>query len=133
MISEKSGIKYNVNVVNADVRDLLKFERINSMLEDQDLIYSSGLIDYFSDKISAKMIELLFKKLKKGGALIVGNVSKEDTSMAYTEFLGEWVLNRRSEEEMLRLADKITGDKEMRIEKEQETGMNLFMTITKKS
>lgn len=118
--------------ITADVRDLLKLDKVDALFGDQDLIYSSGLIDYFSDKISAKMVELLFKKLKKGGVLIVGNVSDKDNSMAYTEFLGEWVLNRRSEDEMLKLADRITEDKEITIEHEKETGMNIFMSIKKK-
>jgi len=130
-LEDTNSTKYNVKFINADVRDLLKIEKINGLFEDQDLIYSSGLIDYFSDKISSKMIGLLFKKLKRGGMLIVGNVSEGDKFIAYTEFLGGWELNRRSKDTMLKLAEKITEDKEVTIELEKETGMNLFMSIRK--
>jgi len=126
-----NNMKYDIKFIAADVRDLLKTDKLDSLFEDQDLIYSSGLIDYFSDKISEKMIASLFKKLRGDGTLIVGNVSDEDKSLAYTEFLGEWVLNRRSEEGMRKLTNKITENKDIKMEREQETGMNLFMSIRK--
>ena len=123
--------KYKINYINANIINMLRKKYYDVLDEDQDLIYSSGLIDYFNDHTALKMIEALFNKLKKNGILIVGNVSTGNQHRAFTEILGEWYINHRSEGDMLRLAEKINGEKNVQIEYEKETKMNIFMIITK--
>jgi len=130
-LEEKHNFRFNINYKNANIHNLLKYDKLELLFDDQDLIYSSGLIDYFSDKIAAKMIEILYKKLKQNGKLIIGNVSSEDRHRAYSEILGEWYINRRDETKMLRLTERIKDNKKIEIMYEEETKMNLFLIINK--
>lgn len=123
--------KINVTLLQDNITTLLKSRKIDHLLGRQNLIYSTGLIDYFNDKIAAKIIEVLFGQLESLGVLIVGNVSKKDKHRAYTELLGEWYLNLRDETDMLNLAKNLSGSKECHVEYEEETKMNLFLVITK--
>lgn len=130
-LEKEQGEKFNINFIHGNVQNLLRFEKLDVLFPEQDLIYSSGLIDYFSDRIAAKMIEVLFKKLKPGGKLIVGNVSADNRHRAYTELLGEWFINHRTEKDMLTLTERIKENKIIEIACEAETKMNIFLIITK--
>ncbi len=130
-IEKNKSQSFKVNYVNANIRTLLSPNRLNSALADQDLIYSSGLIDYFNDKTAAKIIELLFSRLKNNGVLIVGNVSDKDRHRAFTELLGEWYINYRNENDMRSLAKGLHGDFNLQIDYEKETKMNIYLIIRK--
>ncbi|MCX5749125.1 MAG: hypothetical protein NTZ10_02640 [Candidatus Saganbacteria bacterium] len=126
----KTGKKFRVNYINSDIRTLLKSGKIDRVLDNQNLIYCSGLIDYFNNKIASKMIEVLFGKINEGDELVIGNVSDKDSFIAYTEILGEWYIYRRSKEDMLKLTENLIN-KSIEIEFEKETQMNIFLVIKK--
>ena len=130
-IESKHNKTYKISYINANIMNMLRHDNLEGLIEKQDLIYSSGLIDYFSDKIASKMIEELFDRLKQGGQLIVGNVSAANKHRAYTEILGEWFINHRTEEDMLELTKRIKGKNNIEIKYEAETRMNIFMIISK--
>lgn len=77
-----------------------------------DLIYSVGLFDYLSLKLSKRLIKKLFNCLNEGGSLIVGNV---DINAPEKEKLMEhqldWHLDYKSQEELLSLGDGLNCDK----------------------
>jgi SAM-dependent methyltransferase len=128
-IEKKRNRNLNISLINANIRDVLKGEKLISLIGEQDLIYSAGLIDYFSDQAAIKIIKHLFKALTPGGTLIIGNVSAEDKHRAYVEFLGDWHVNHRTKKEMESLAMTITSN--FKTELEKETGMNIFLILTK--
>ena len=129
-IERETHNKIDISFKRVDILELVRRDELLKLSQNQDLIYSSGLVDYFSDKIVSRLIEILFKGLNEEGRLIIGNVSSEDPHRGYTELLGDWYINHRNENDMRRLADKIKG--KITIEKEKETGMNIFMIIDKK-
>ncbi len=66
----------------------------------QDIVYSIGLIDYFSANFVVKLIDLAFDMLKPGGRLVLGNFHKSNPNKAMMDYLCEWRLIHRDEEDM---------------------------------
>jgi extracellular factor (EF) 3-hydroxypalmitic acid methyl ester biosynthesis protein len=95
-----------------------------------DVIWSAGLFDYFEDRIFVMAIKKFVSWLKPGGEIVIGNFSKDNSSRAYMEMFGEWMLIHRSPEELIRLAI-LAGANPETIQVEQEPlGVNLFLRIT---
>lgn len=100
----KSLIKNNHNVrffnENA-VRIALKKDISAIISNKYDLIYCTGLFDYFSDKIALCLIQNLKKILKKEGALAISNVRDKysNPSLHFMEWAGDWNLVYRDGEE----------------------------------
>ena len=120
-----------INYVHRDVLELMRESRMKKVINDQDLIYAAGLVDYIKDRLAAKIIEILYGCLKKGGVLIIGNVHSDNPSRACMEMLGEWVVIHRDEEGMMNLVKNIAGATKIQTERELTTGMNVFLIIEK--
>ncbi len=96
-----------------------------------DLIWSAGLFDYFKDKHFVYLLKKYYEYLKPGGEMIIGNFSIENPSRKIMEILGDWFLNHRSEEELMRFALQ-AGIPQEKIEIASEPlGINLFLIVKK--
>ena len=71
-----------------------------------DLIYSAGLFDYLSDRVAVALVRALYKHLKPGAVLSVGNFVPDTHGRGFMEFLMDWTLVQRSEADMLALANE---------------------------
>lgn len=69
-----------------------------------DLIYSAGLFDYLSDRVAVALIRALYKHLRPGAVLSVGNFVPDNHGRGFMEFLMDWSLVKRTEDDMRRLA-----------------------------
>ncbi len=69
-IVKKTNSPVKLNFVNKAIRNVITrgWEESNF-----DLLYSAGLFDYFSDPVAQMAAKALFKCLKPGGQLIIGN------------------------------------------------------------
>ena len=97
----------------------------------QDLVYSIGLIDYFSDKFVIMLLNYVHGLLKPGGKVILGNFHPKNTSKALMDHVIDWKLIHRTEDEMCNLFESSAFGKrctEMRYEPE---GVNLFAACIK--
>lgn len=97
----------------------------------QDLVYSIGLIDYFNDKWVVKLIDYVHSLLRPGGKMILGNFHTANVDKAFMDYVLNWRLIHRSEEDMNRLyaASKFgRGCTRIRFEKE---GVNMFAECIK--
>ncbi|OGC07204.1 hypothetical protein A3H38_03245 [candidate division WOR-1 bacterium RIFCSPLOWO2_02_FULL_46_20] len=100
-------------------------------VKKQNLIYTTGLFDYLSDRIASRLIDDLFSLLKTNGVLIIGNLKHTGKVLrAYMELLGEWFLNYRNEEQLLGLAHNVADKAKISIERDS-TGIQLFLLIEK--
>ena len=72
--------------------------------EPQDFIYAAGLFDYLGKRSAKKLIRVLFENLVPGGVIAVGNALRPALHFWTPEFLLDWTLIYRSEEEMHELA-----------------------------
>lgn len=90
---------FNFFKLNA-VRIALKDDPRLIISEKYDLIYSTGLFDYFSEKIATLLIGNLKKILKPGGSLIIANVRDKysNPSVYFMEWVGDWYLVYRSDD-----------------------------------
>ena len=72
-------------------------------LSDQDLIYSIGLIDYFSDKFVLSLLNYVYTLLRPGGKVVLGNFHSSNPDKAFMDHVLDWQLIHRAEDDMNRL------------------------------
>jgi SAM-dependent methyltransferase len=100
-------------------------------LPPQDLVYSVGLIDYFNDPFVLKLMNYAHALLRPGGRLVLGNFHPANSSRAIMEYVLEWKLIHRTEDDMHRLfAASLFGRPCTRIRFEAE-GVNMFAECVK--
>lgn len=72
----------------------------------QDVIYTAGLVDYLSQPVARTLIRALVEHLAPGGTLVVGNMKTRPDVAWTSEFVLDWPLIFRTEQEM---SDLIAG------------------------
>jgi len=97
-----SNVKFNF--IKEDIMKLIKdFSLINSF-ENQDLVYSIGLIDYLPDRILKLFLQFFYGILKVKGKLILTHKNKEKTfSPVGPDWFCNWKFVPRSKEEVVHL------------------------------
>ena len=111
--------------------DVFRLNPLPSELQNQDLVYSMGLIDYFKDRATVRIINAMYKMLKVGGEIIIGNFHERCSSRVFLDYMLDWPLIYRTEEDMTRLfANSLFGDSPVTIDFEQE-GVNMLVRCTK--
>ncbi|KPA14360.1 regulatory protein [Candidatus Magnetomorum sp. HK-1] len=93
-----------------------------------DLIYTAGLFDYFSDRIAKMAGKCLYKAVKPGGRLIIGNFDNRNPAAWEMRIALDWDLIHRSAEDLHELFGDLGGTIEIENEEEQ---INLFCVISK--
>lgn len=71
--------------------------------EKYDLVWSEGLFDYLNDASFKLTLEKLLSHTRKGSEIVITNLSTNNPSQTYMDFL-DWHLNPRSEAHMTYLA-----------------------------
>lgn len=100
--------KASVKCLHATFLEFLATGKLFRKLEKQDLIYAVGLVDYLGHKRASRMIRDLYENLNPGGTLIIGSMRHSDESLEWqVEYVVDWTLEHRSEEEMMALAGPI--------------------------
>ena len=94
-----------------------------------DFIYCAGLFDYFSDRACSRVLKLFYKLVKPGGEVLSTNVHSDNPAIAAMEYLVEWYLVYRDEQQMLDLVSDIPGKKVYG----DETGLNIFLEFSKEA
>lgn len=94
------------NNFHTHASNILKISPIQKQLQDLDLVYSMGLIDYFKDRATIKILNVMYNMLKPGGEIVVGNFHERCDSRVFLDYLLDWKLIYRTEEDMHRLFEK---------------------------
>lgn len=98
--------RVNVQGLNVSFKDVLRAGALAEAYGPQDVIYSLGLIDYFPLSTGKRMARDLYERLKPGGVLTWCNVATcRETCYWPLEFLTDWTLYYRNEEEMREMFD----------------------------
>jgi extracellular factor (EF) 3-hydroxypalmitic acid methyl ester biosynthesis protein len=97
-----------------------------------DVVYCAGLFDYLSQRVCRRLNDLFARLLAPGGLMVVTNVSNINPSRAFMEFVVEWNLIYRDDSAMMEIAPLNGGQFESTLKKD-ETGVNLFLEIRKRS
>lgn len=96
----------NVNFIRQNaVRIALKKDIHDMIKEKYDLIYSTGLFDYFIDKVAVAVVGNLRKLLKPNGILAISNVRDKysNPSVHFMEWVGDWNLIYRDDDAFKRI------------------------------
>ncbi|HEU4509391.1 MAG TPA: class I SAM-dependent methyltransferase family protein [Pyrinomonadaceae bacterium] len=128
---DRARLQQQMRLLNSNLVYLIT-GREQIQLRDQDLIYSIGLIDYFSDKFVIKLLNYIHKALLPGGKVILGNFHPRNPDKPLMDHLLDWRLIHRTEDDMNRLfrASLFQSDcSNMRFEQQ---GINLFAECVKK-
>ncbi|MHA7873415.1 MAG: class I SAM-dependent methyltransferase, partial [Hyphococcus sp.] len=113
-----AGDALNVAALNISFRDMLNASPLRAHLVEQDVIYSSGLVDYLNPLLAMRFVRRMFEFLKPGGKLIIGNVNDLRTGTLWPmEYILDWTLYFRDEDEMLAMANE-TPDAIVKIEQD---------------
>ena len=126
-----SGRLPRIRFVQKSINDVLREAvraRDTSMQAQYDLVYCAGLFDYLSDKVCARLMQLMSGWLAADGLVLATNVHPRHTVHAILEDLLEWHLTLRTEKEMLALAAPAMGEPQIEVE---EAGVNIIMTQRK--
>lgn len=100
--------RLNLNALNISFRDMLSPSREASSFMNNDIIYSSGLVDYLNPLLAQRFVKRLYDYVKPGGQVIIGNVNELPTGMIWPlEFVTDWSLYFRTEDEMRAIAQNI--------------------------
>ncbi len=79
-------------------------------LRDQDIIYSLGLVDYFSPLLARRFVSRAYDLVRPGGKVIIGNASNSPNGTLWTmEHVLDWTLYFRDRAEMSALAGEAEG------------------------
>lgn len=118
-------IELPINYFNLAIKNILEHGLSTG---PYDMIYSAGLFDYFSDPVARLAASNLYKFLKPGAELVVGNFNEINPSRFLMECVGDWHLIHRSVKSMTDLFNSITPN--LRIEMEEEN-VNLFAVLVR--
>lgn len=88
--------------VNLHQRNLILLAAGKEQLDlpPQDLIYSMGLIDYFSDRTVIRLLNYMHDNLRPGGKVMLGQFHKRNPTRGFMDSVLDWKLIHRDEEDM---------------------------------
>ncbi|MCK5161204.1 MAG: class I SAM-dependent methyltransferase, partial [Candidatus Aureabacteria bacterium] len=95
---QKIGENTKINFVNKSIRSIVKERKKHRY----DLIYSLGLMDYLSDNTCKVVLKSLFDALNPGGTLVVSQFGFGNATKLYMEFVGDWYLIYRFQDDMMK-------------------------------
>jgi extracellular factor (EF) 3-hydroxypalmitic acid methyl ester biosynthesis protein len=129
--------KYNrdteIQIIKRSVHQLLKQSATGDtdmQWESYDLVYCAGLYDYLSQKVCCRLTDIFTLLTKQGGRTIVTNVAADHPSIAWMEYLLEWNLIYRTNDDMNSLVPDAPHAHQTKLSAD-ETGVNLFLEINK--
>lgn len=96
-----------------------------------ELIYSSGLFDYFDVARSRKLIARMWPAVASGGRLLIANEQPGNPTRAWMLLATEWLLQSKDAEEMRSLADGLSDVARVTVEPD-EHGVYQYLTIYKR-
>jgi excisionase family DNA binding protein len=143
---EKKAIEYaekllngnqKVNFIKENALRIAATQDINQRIKEKyDMIYATGLFDYFSSKISIKLITNLSRLLNPNGVLVISSVRDKysNPSVHYMEWVGDWRLIYRNEEEFKKLfIDSGFKEGDLRVRYEQQGIMQYIIATNNKT
>ena len=102
-------------------------------LPPQDMIYSIGLIDYFSDPFVVKLLDYIHDRLRPGGRVVLGNFHPRNPTRLWMDVVLQWKLIHRDEDDMNRLFRASRFGEDCTEILYEATGVNLFAVGVKRS
>jgi len=128
----KSKLKgINASFLQKDLVDMVK-KGDRSLIENSDLIYSIGLIDYFPDRMLLKLITLILSGMKSGSKCVLTIKDVDQYKPIQEDWLTDWKFVPRTEDDIVRLIKKANiQDIDISLSRD-DSKVIIFFEITKK-
>jgi len=123
--SDRYNLRRQMELVNGNLV-YLATGRQQLKLGPQDLVYSIGLIDYFSDKFVILLLNYVHGLLRPGGKVVLGNIHPKNPTRALMDHILDWKLIHRSEDDMNRLFKASSFARPCTDIRFEQAGVNLF-------
>ncbi|MCW3098277.1 MAG: hypothetical protein JWL77_3895 [Chthonomonadaceae bacterium] len=123
--SDRLKLRRQMELVNGNLV-YLATGRQKIKLSDQDLVYSVGLIDYFSDKFVIALLNYAHSLLRPGGKVVLGNFHVNNPDKGMMDYILDWKLIHRTEEDMNRLYQASHFGQPCTAIRFEQTGVNMF-------
>jgi hypothetical protein len=111
-------------------KNMISVSEVFDELPAQHLIYAAGLFDYIRTATAQRLVQRLFRKLARGGRLLVGNFKGPNDSIWAMDYWMDWHLIYRTYEEMQVLGDKIDEPHDMQVTTDA-SGYTYILVITR--
>lgn len=95
-----------------------------------DLVYCAGLFDYLSDRICQRLMNILYDQLAPGGLLVSTNVDPSNPLRNGMEYLLEWHLIYRDQQQMKLLHPTASAATDITTHSD-DTGVNIYLEVRK--
>lgn len=123
--ARKLGLLRQITPVNANLLRVLRRPHLLP-LQNQDLIYSVGLIDYFRDDHVVSLLDRIYDWLRPGGRVLLGNFHPSNCCREFMDYVLEWKLIHRDEEQMHKLFQRSRFGRRCTEIRFEPQGINLF-------
>lgn len=133
-VRTQSGRVTPITLLQRSVHQLLRQATtgdVDLQWESYDIVYCAGLFDYLSQRVCRRLNDLFARLLAPGGLMMVTNVSTNNPSRAWMEFVLEWNLIYRDDAAMMEIAPLNGGQFDTEL-KRDPTGVNLFLEVRKR-
>lgn len=125
----QDGPPIDIQLRHQSVMRLLREVDPSEMLLQADMIYSTGLFDYFGDRTCRVLSKRLYDALRPGGLLLLGNMKANTDVIGLLELIGDWSLTSRTAENVLSWADGLKGA-EISL-RTDDTGYDYLLSVRK--
>jgi hypothetical protein len=105
---KKLSSNIKLNFLKKDILQLDGDNNLKKMLQDQDLIYSIGLADYFPDRVLRGLSQYCIELLGPKGKFIITHKDSERCMSAPPDWFCDWCFYPRKESELVNLLRSIT-------------------------
>lgn len=99
--------------------------------ERYDLMYSSGMFDYFELAAARRLVARLWKRVAAGGRLVITNAHPDNPTRTWMELVADWYLVYKTPAEMRSLADGLDGLADLSLECDDE-GVYQYLTLRRR-
>ena len=125
----------NINFIKENAIRIALKKDIHAMIDKKyDLIFSTGLFDYFSERVAIALIKNLKKLLVPKGVMIISNVRDKysNPSVHFMEWVGDWNLVYRDDDDFKKIfLDAGFQDDEIETQYEQQGIMEYIFAHNK--
>lgn len=131
-IKSRRARQTRLEYVRKSVQQILKesARSIHQPDREYDFVYCAGLLDYLSDPICQRLINVMYDWVTPGGLLVVTNVEPSNPLRNGMEHLLDWHLIYRTAQDMRRLVPT-RAPAEVSCVRCDDTGVNLFLEVRK--
>lgn len=129
---KKLPANISVDFLKNDLKEMAKVEEGFKILNKQDLIYSTGLIDYLPDRVLKEWLQFFSRGLSKGGKFIVTHQNREKSIPPLSpDWFCDWEFVPRSKDELIVLLRSALADFSLDVTGD-DFAYIFYFTLTKK-